>query len=408
MKRIAVWMMLLAVVLAGCSSTGPGAQALPTIDLDSAGTVSANPVETGTPTELPVISSEVTASGAVIPVRQAVMASTQGGRVQEVFVQSGDPVTSGKILVRLAGAEKLTAAVEAARMELLAAQMELKDLQENAEQARTAALLRLANAAKALDDAKQVRGFREYRNGSDSMIAAARADLIVATDTLNKAQEAYNYFSKYDDQNLTKAGALSALSSAQKAYDRALANVNYLTAMPDKVEVDLAEAELQAAQSEYDSAQKEYDELQDGLDPDKLALAQQRVKNAEAQLAASLAALNDAEIMAPFNGIVAGLDADPGTWVFPGQTILVLVDLTEFQVKTTDLSERDIPSVHLGQPVIVYVKALGINIDGEVIEISPLAETLGGDVVYATTIKLTEQPEGLLAGMSADVNYLPE
>jgi len=34
-----------------------------------------------------------------------------------------------------------------------------------------------------------------------------------------------------------------------------------------------------------------------------------------------------------------------------------------------------------------------------------VADTLGGDVVYKTTIELDDPPEGLLAGMSVDVEY---
>lgn len=406
MKKIYLWIVFVAFLLAGCSSDGPSTEVLPTVVLDSGSANPASPAETLTPSGEAPASGDVSASGVVTSVRQAQIASLQGGRVEAVLVQSGETVKTGQVLVRLAGSEQQAAAVEAARTELMAAEQALKDIQLNAEQSRAAALLRLANAGKALDDAKKVRGYREYRNGSDSMVASAQADLILATDTLDKAQEAYNYVSKYDDKNLLKAGALSALSDAQKAYDRAVANLNYVSSMPSQVDVDLAEAQLQSAQAEYDIAKREYEELAEGIDPDVLAMAEQRVKNGKAQLAASLSALADVELIAPFDGTVANLDLDPGTWVSPGQTILMLVDLTKFQVKTTDLSERDIPSVYLGQPVKVYVKALGVSIDGEVIEISPLAETLGGDVVYTTTIKLTSQPEGLLAGMSAEVNFL--
>jgi hypothetical protein len=51
------------------------------------------------------------------------------------------------------------------------------------------------------------------------------------------------------------------------------------------------------------------------------------------------------------------------------------------------------------------VKALNQDVTGHVSEISPLAETLGGDVVYKTTIKLDSQPAGLRAGMSVDVQF---
>jgi len=38
-------------------------------------------------------------------------------------------------------------------------------------------------------------------------------------------------------------------------------------------------------------------------------------------------------------------------------------------------------------------------------EISPLADTLGGDVVYQATIDLDSIPEGLRSGMSVEVRF---
>jgi hypothetical protein len=44
-------------------------------------------------------------------------------------------------------------------------------------------------------------------------------------------------------------------------------------------------------------------------------------------------------------------------------------------------------------------------VNGRVIAIAPLADTLGGDVVYQITIELEELPEGLRAGMSVEVRF---
>ena len=45
----------------------------------------------------------------------------------------------------------------------------------------------------------------------------------------------------------------------------------------------------------------------------------------------------------------------------------------------------------------MLVKALNSEIEGEVRDISPQADTLGGDVVYKTIIDLAERPENLYA-----------
>ena len=152
-------------------------------------------------------------------------------------------------------------------------------------------------------------------------------------------------------------------------------------------------------------AEKAFARVKNGVDPEAVTLAQARVSNAEAQLQAGQAALDEMEIKAPFDGTVGKLNVHAGDWVTPGQLILSMVDLKHLQVETTDLSERDVVKVKVGQPVTVFVKALEKDVPGAVTQIAPLADTLGGDVVYQTIISLDEVPEGLLPGMSVDVKY---
>jgi len=85
--------------------------------------------------------------------------------------------------------------------------------------------------------------------------------------------------------------------------------------------------------------------------------------------------------------------------------VVVVTDLGHLQVETTDLSELDLPKVAVGQPVTVSVDALGIDLPGHVEAISPLAQSLGGDVVYQVLVSLDETAEGLRPGMSVDVSF---
>ncbi len=131
---------------------------------------------------------------------------------------------------------------------------------------------------------------------------------------------------------------------------------------------------------------------------------------AESKAAQALSALGVAKanlalgtLNAPFNGTVASINVIPGELVQVDQAILTLATLNDLQIETTDLSERDIARVKIGQGVSIYIEALDLTITGKVIRISPISETVGGDVVYPVTIKLDEQPEGLLWGMTAEV-----
>ncbi len=87
----------------------------------------------------------------------------------------------------------------------------------------------------------------------------------------------------------------------------------------------------------------------------------------------------------------------------PGQPVLTLAEIHHLQAVTTDLSERDVTQVSVGQQATVYVEALDVEIGGRVADIAPQASAIGGDVVYAVTIELDEQPPGLRWGMSVEV-----
>jgi multidrug resistance efflux pump len=405
MKFMALWVLPVLFTLLTLSGCGVLANAspipLPTVVLGSS---NATPQAASSSTAQ-TTGGGVTASGIVVPAHQAQMASALGGNVKSVDVAVGDQVKAGQVLVRLAGSEKLEAAVEAANLQLLTAQQALQTLNDNSDQARTDAQVRLANAQKALDDAQRRRGWMNYRNGSQSAIDAAQANLILADNALRTAKDNYSSVANLSETDVNRAAALSALSTAQNAYDKDLVNLNYLLAMPNKIDLAQAQATLDAATAEVANAQQAYDKLQNGPDPDALALAQEQIKNAQAQIAASQSALADLDLVAPFDGTVSRIDINNGEWATAGQTILVLADLSHLRVETTDLSERDVPKIKTGQPVSVLIKALNQNVTGHVSDIAPLADTLGGDVVYKTTIDLDTISPGLRAGMSVDVQF---
>jgi len=125
----------------------------------------------------------------------------------------------------------------------------------------------------------------------------------------------------------------------------------------------------------------------------------------QAQVALELAQINLTEgtLMAPFDGTVASLQVIPGEYVQSDQAVITLATLDDLQIETIDLSERDIANVKIGIPANIFVEALNDNFTGKVINISPIADTVGGDVVFKVTIAFDKQPEHLLWGMTAEV-----
>jgi len=139
-------------------------------------------------------------------------------------------------------------------------------------------------------------------------------------------------------------------------------------------------------------------------DPLHYESAQADLVRAQALLdSAKATLLTQSALTAPFAGTIVSIDIAPAETVLPGQVVIVLGDLSRYQIETTDLSERDVPRIQVGQPAQVFIEALSDEFTGKVKDVDRVSSMLGGDVVYKVTIELDQQPQGLLWGMSADV-----
>jgi HlyD family secretion protein len=382
MKIKILFSWLLLFVLAGCSVFSQAAPtALPTVVLDSG---SASPAAPQAP------SGGVTASGTVEPAQEAQLASTLSGNVKSVSVVVGDAVQAGQALAQLEGEESLQAAVSTARYELVQAQQAVADLKTAAETARLQAMQDVVTYQQAVKDAQYM--LDNFTIPSNQANLDAVAAIGKMKQLLDQARLAFEPYKNKASGDQTRKDLKEALDEAQSDYNTAVRRLQY-------------EYDLEVAQAQLDKARHDYEVLSAGPDPDKLRLAEARRTNAENQLAAAQATLDQLTISAPFSGVVSQVNFHSGEWVVAGQPILTLADVVHLRVETSDLSERDVPRVSLGQPVTVFVKALNQNLSGQVSLIAPLADRLGGDVVYKITIELDTQPAELRAGMSVEVQF---
>ena len=169
---------------------------------------------------------------------------------------------------------------------------------------------------------------------------------------------------------------------------------------PDlELAVASADLELQAAEFEFTY----WIPARHDRPPERRQQAEAEVEQARAKLETAKVTFAQTFLAAPFDATVVDVNIQAGEFAQAGQVVITLADIAHMQIETTDLSERDVPSVQIGQSVNVYIEALDAQVTGKVIRISPISDTVGGDVVYPVTIELDEQPAGLLWGMSAEV-----
>jgi multidrug efflux pump subunit AcrA (membrane-fusion protein) len=336
------------------------------------------PTPTPTATPLPPIgrsdpSGAIRASAKVVPVREAQLAYAATGRVKSVAVAVGDRVAAGTLLVALddAAAQAAVAQAQAARRR---AQAELEALQAGPRPQELAAAQARVDAAAA-----HLAQLSEEPRPAD--VAAAQAELAAAQA---RAERLYG-----EPDVSVVAAARAEAQQAQAALDRLLN-----PATPGQIAE--AEANLRSAQAELDL-------LSAGARPEAVAAAAAVVAEAEATLQQAEAALAALALRAPFTGTVTALEISPGETVAVGQVVLVLADLSQLQVETTDLSERDVVQVAPGQPVTVLIEPLQTEVPGRVVRVAPQASVIGGDVVYTVVVDLEAQPPNLRWGMSAEV-----
>jgi len=166
----------------------------------------------------------------------------------------------------------------------------------------------------------------------------------------------------------------------------------------------VAEAEANIAAAEAQMAYL----VRAGASQHQLDLAQADIDRAEALADQARALLAQATLYTPIAGTVVSVDIARGEVANPGQVVIVVADLSHMHIETTDLSERDISAVQVGQPASVFIDALNESFPGKVTDIARRSETVGGDVTYRVTIELDTQPAGLRWGMSAEVKIQTE
>lgn len=388
---------LISFYLAACSvvSKSPPTP-LPTVRLDKDST------STGSSQ---IILDGVVASGIIVPAKEANMAFSTSGIIESMDVAVGDHLEAGQVVATLAGAEQLQAALSSAELAVLVAQQNLDQLTSDLPEEQIAALQKLNDARDALRDAElKLSGFGVAAEQID--VDVARSNVALAKRALDQATKDFKPYENKPESNFKRAALLSKLSDAQKVYDNAVKQLNRLTGVfVPEFDMQQAQTALEIAQARLKLAEEEYAKLQQGPEAAELELAKARLENAQDQAKAVRVSLENLQLKTPFAGVVSKINLQEGEWALPGQSILSLADIDHLRVQTTDLSERDIPKVVEGQQVTIRIIALSEEVTGRVIEISPLANTLGGDVVYQTLIDLDTIPAGLRAGMSIDVQF---
>jgi RND family efflux transporter MFP subunit len=127
--------------------------------------------------------------------------------------------------------------------------------------------------------------------------------------------------------------------------------------------------------------------------------ADANMRSAEAQLRLAQKAIADAEVRAPFNGIVAKKIVNPGEKVGVDSPLFALVDLGTMEIEAP-APASEIPAVRVGQAVTFRVDGFGDRaFEGRVERINPVAEA--GSRSITLYISVANRDGTLRGGMFA-------
>jgi multidrug resistance efflux pump len=401
---------------------------------------------------------------------QVIIAPELGGRVSEVAVEEGEVVQPGQVLVRFDDAlmraqlsqaeaalqlaqanydlaakgpsdEQRQLAIASAELEVTNAQQALQALDDNAGLAAAQLEQMISAVDKARDKAQQLLdNINTEANPVD--IDAAWASVVIAQDKLENALEDFEPYENKDVSNLTRAILQAQVAATQKQYDTMVERYNNLVGTANQYDQALANDELKLAEAKLADARRQHEELQDGIDPDALALAQARLKTAEASLAAARASTSTEQlavaqaqvevargalqvietqvaklaIASPIEAVVLTRTAEPGEVLVAGAPLLTLLRLDNLTI-TVFVPEDRYGSVLLGQSASMTVDSFpGETFEATVVRIADQAEFTPRNVqteegrrttVFAVQLAVSN-PEGKLKpGMPADVVFNP-
>jgi HlyD family secretion protein len=289
------------------------------------------------------------ASGTV-EATEAQLGFTAAGRIEDIGVREGDPVTAGDELARLDRAEMMARRDEA-RSRIDSARALVRELERGSR-------------------SEEVAQARAARDASGKRVGDAARDL-------------------ERSRTLYQGGAIS-----RESLDKA------------ELAVDLAKKELEGAEERLRLL--EAGPRRETIEAQRAALAQ-----AEASLRALEAALDQMTLLAPFDGVITVRHREPGEAVSPGAAVLTLMNPNDRWVRIY-VREDAIGAVRVGAAAEIRCDTFpDKRYEGAVRFIAPEAEFTPKNVqtaeervrlVYAVEVRITSDPTGdLKPGMPADV-----
>lgn len=336
----------------------------------------------------------ITGTGTVTPARQVDLSFMAGGPVVEVLVTAGQAVRAGDVLARLDTAD-LSAAVEDAGIALEFQRVAYEALiapPREVDIAAAQSAVNSANAALAAAGGTDAEAVEIARLQSELARNRLWQNQLERDRTMMVGPEFRGGATGAPSQEIQTASGL-----AQAELGISIADANYAAAASDGPD----QAALGSARAQLAQAEVALERLLDGATDIERQQAAIRLEQAELGVEQARAALDNAALVAPFDGVIAANNLVIGE--LPPQTLpaMRLLDTSGFYVELL-VDEADIARVELGQPVALRLEAIpDETLDGTVGRAAVTPTVQGQLVSYRVRVTVDELDPAVRAGMTA-------
>lgn len=405
------------------------------------------------------LQEEVRGDGNVKAAEAVDLAFERGGKITQVYGQTGAKVIIGQPIVALDSSD-LSAQLAQAQADVKTQQAKLAELKRGA---RPEDLenqnITVQNSKNLLDDANRgmidklkdayTKADDAVRNKADQMFSNPQTDnprvslfitdsqlqtdinwgRLLSESTLKKwktsldvldAESDFSVFSNEAKQNLQQISSfLEKLSLAINNPGNCVSSQGGCQPIPNSLKNDIATARtnvntaisnISAAEGSIDSAKANFNISSQGLVIKEAGSSPEQIIAQEAQLDRSLAAasmvraqLAKTVLRSPIGGTISRQDGKVGAVASPNQPIVSVLSNLKYQIEIF-VSETDIAKIKIGQSVKVTLDAFGSEeFAATVIKTDPAATSANGIDAYKVTLQFLNDDERIKVGMGANI-----
>lgn len=358
-----------------------------------------------------VVQATVSGNGSLEPAKQVELSFGASGEVTAIYVKAGEEVAKGQILARV-DASSARASLAAARAQLSEAEETLEAAEEAESESEEVAYRGADEATTALVDYVADTTTPETTSGEGESESAAE----------DEGEDEGSEEGEEEQQGGSKESSSKEQSGSQQKSGGSTGNGS-----KEEAKSESESGEPAAAAEGSSGGGSEEGAAAGGGATVSVATAEAQVKEARLSVRSAEREVRETTLRAPFHGTVATVSGSVGETVSGGESssgsggaspngesssgssFIVLSQISKLKMEIA-FSEADIGKVEVGQIATVSVSSMeGTELAGRVTKVDVLpSEGSTGVVEYPATILLTQNAEGVRAGMSASAEVVVE